>query len=105
MLSILQDAEHLPALSSKASTYLLGFEHISVLGVLAGTRMIILDRSWARRNLQDRLLVWEWSVRGQRGALAGKEVHHFYVEERWLLKMKQWGLTLLSEIMGISGLK
>lgn len=39
MSLILQEAEHFPAFSSKASTYLLGFEHISDLEVLAGTHM------------------------------------------------------------------
>ena len=39
MSLILQEVEHFPALSSKASTYLLSFEHISDLGVLAGTHM------------------------------------------------------------------
>lgn len=37
MSLILQKVEHFLAVSSKASTYLLGSEHISDLGVLAGT--------------------------------------------------------------------
>lgn len=47
--------------------------------------------------------MWERPVRGQWSELAGKGVHCVYVgEEQLLKKMKQWGLVLLSEIMGIT---
>lgn len=52
---------------------------------------IILGRSWASRNLWDLVVVWEWPVTGQRGALVGKGVHCVYVEEEWLLKNEVMG--------------